>query len=323
MANRKLLFTARDPETGPPVPDAEELVFGASASSDDAQQGQLVGRLPRFAEGGSIPLGQITSTGLFIPPPAGVHREIPGEPVPNYPNFTSRIADTTSDGIIRVALNGPAQHLPVLPAWIVVAPGDYSPDVDPKPEKFESLPVTLKDILGVSGATAGNIHNETAQRLDEMAIQPCSGDWAPGFETSMGRRSEVPDIKALFYSSQTDALIHAGEMRIRPKASPVETGAIPGQLTSGLCSPWQTDFTACTGYWAEDLPTLAFLDEANQTPVRVYRKEYSNFSASAPKLTNGDDFERHQDKIGVVRLVNGRQIETERDPGDDIVDPVG
>ena len=50
---------------------------------------------------------------------------------------------------------------------------------------------------------------------------------------------------------------------------------------------------------------------------------YSNFSASAPKLTNGDDFERHQDKIGVVRLVNGRQIETERDPGDDIIDPVG
>jgi hypothetical protein len=320
VANRKCLYTARNPEGGPPLPDAEERAFGASASSDDAQQGRLVGRLPGFAEGEAVPLGQITSNGVFIPPRAGVFREIPGDPVPNYPDFTPRIADSTSDGIIRVALDGPAQNIPVLPAWIVVAPGDYSPDVDPQPVESESLPIKLKAVLGSSGATAGNIHNETARRLDEMAIQPCTADWSPGFETSMGGRSEVPDIKALFYSSQTDPLIHAGEMRIRPKGSPADTGAIPGQLTSGLCSPWQTDFTACIGYWSEDLPTTAFLDEATQTPVRVYRKEYSNFSASAPRLTSGDDFERHQDKIGIVRIVNSRQIETERNPGDDIVD---
>jgi hypothetical protein len=320
VANRKLRFTALDPDTGPPQPDADQRLFGATASSDDAQQGKLVGKLPAFAEGQSIPLGQITSTGLFIPPKAGVFRETAGMAVPDYPDFTFGIADTTSDGSIRVALDGPAQNIPVLPAWIIVAPGDYSPDVDSEPVPSESLLVLLREKLGSSAGTAVNIHNETARRLDEAAIQPCSADWLPGFETSMGSRSEVPDIKALFYSSQTDPAIHAGEMRIKPKEGGSGTGAIPGQLTSGLCSPWQTDFTACIGYWAENLPLTAFLDEDNQVSVRVYRKQYSNFSASAPRLRHGDDFERHQDEIGVVRLINGKPIETERKPGDDIID---
>ena len=316
VANRKLRFTAL--QNSQPNPD--ERLFGASASSDDAQQGKLTGKLPTFAEGQSISLGQITSTGLFMPPKAGVFRETAGTPVPNFPSHTFRIADSTSDGIIRVALDGAAQNIPVLPAWIVVAPGDYSPDVDSEPIPSESLLVKLRQELGSAAGTSVNIHNETARRLDEMAIQPCTADWHPGFETSMGSRSEVPDIKAMFFSSQTDPLIHAGEMRIKPKASATGTGAVPGQLTSGLCSPWQTDFTACIGFWAEDLPTDAFLDEANQTSVFIYRKKYSDFDGSGESLSDGDDFERHQDKVGVVRLVNGRPIETERNPGDDIID---
>jgi len=316
VANRKLRFTAL--QNSQPNPD--ERLFGASASSDDAQQGKLTGKLPGFAEGQSIPLGQITPTGLFIPPKAGVFRETAGAPVPNFPRHTFQIADTTSDGIVRVALDGPAQSVPVLPAWIIVAPGDYSPDVDPEPNVSNSLLVKLRAELGSAAGTSVNIHNETARRLDEMAVLPCTSDWLPGFETSMGFRSEVPDIKALFYNSQTDPLIHAGELRVKPKASATETGAVPGQLTSGLCSPWQTDFTACIGHWAEDLPLEAFLDEANQTRVEIYRKKYSDFGGSSGTLSDGDDFERHQDKIGVVRVVNGRPIETERNPGDDIVD---
>jgi hypothetical protein len=318
VANRKCRYTAR--EQG--LPDADQRAFGASASSDDAQQGRLTGKLPGFAEGAAIPMGQITSTGLFIPPKAGVFREVPGTPVPDYPNFTARIADSSCDGVIRVKLDGAAAQVPVLPAWIIVAPGDYSPDVDPEPVPGESLLTRLKGLLGSGGGGAsGNDHNLTARTIDEMAIRPATSDWAPGFETSFGSRSEVTNIRALFYNSQTDPLIQSGEMRIRPKAGPTETGAIPGQLSSGLCSPWQTDFTACIGYWSENLPTTAFLDEDNQMPVRLYRKPYSNFSPSAPRLTKGDDFERHQDKIGITRTANGRLIETERGPGDDIVDP--
>jgi hypothetical protein len=318
VANRKLRLTAMESDHN--LPDAERRVFGAKASSNDAQQGRLVTALPGFAEGSEIPLGQITSTGLFIPPKAGVYREVVGAVVPNYPDFTPHIADTTSDGVIRVVLDGAAKAIPVLPAWIVVSPGDYSPDVNPEPVVSESLLVHLKSLLGSNGGAVGTPHNETARKLDELAIQPTSADWAPGFETSLGERSEVPDIKALFYNSQLDTLVGAGEMRVRPRATPNDRGAIPGQLTSGLCSPWQTDFTACIGYWSENLPLTAFLDEADQTPVRIYRKKYDNLSPSAPRLRNGDDFERHQDKIGIARMRNSKLVETEREKGDDIVD---
>ena len=107
-------------------------------------------------------------------------------------------------------------------------------------------------------------------------------------------------------------------MRVCYKEAAADPGAVRGQLTSGLCSPWQTDFTACVGYWTEHLPTQAFLDEQDQASVRVYRKIYADRSATADTLKKGDDFERHQDKVGVVRMKIGRPIETERDPGDDI-----
>jgi hypothetical protein len=95
---------------------------------------------------------------------------------------------------------------------------------------------------------------------------------------------------------------------------------VPGQLTSGLCSTWQGDFTACVGYWVENLPPEAYLDENSSVSVQVFRKRYSDISGSGPALLTGDDFERHVDEVGVVRMVNGKQLETERDPGDDIVD---
>ncbi len=107
-------------------------------------------------------------------------------------------------------------------------------------------------------------------------------------------------------------------MRVRPKPAPNDKGALPGQLTSGLCSPWQTDFTACVGYWSENLPRIAYLDEATNTRVSVYRKSYADQTPGAPRLRVGDDFEQHQDEIGVVRLRNAKEVETERGPGDDI-----
>ena len=36
------------------------------------------------------------------------------------------------------------------------------------------------------------------------------------------------------------------------------------------------------------------------------------------RLTNGDDYVLHQDKVGVNRLINGKLVETERGPADDI-----
>ncbi len=316
VANRKLEFTASQPGG---IGGGAQRVFGATASSDDASGGKLVGELPAFAEGQAIPLGQITSEGVFIPPKGGVFRETPGTPVPDFPMHTARIADSTSDGVVRVKLNGAAAALPVVPAWIVVAPQDFSPDVDPEPVRLESLLVRLKEDIATDAGSTGSIHNEAARRIDELSIKPATGDFNPGFEVSFGARSNVANVKALFYDSNSDPLIDPREMRVREKSGTSPGGAVPGQLTSGLCSPWQTDFTACIGYWSENLPTEAYLDEDTNTFVSVYRRSYANTDPfTDDRLTSGDDFTDHQDKIGIVREQNGKQVETERQPGDDI-----
>jgi hypothetical protein len=202
-----------------------------------------------------------------------------------------------------------------------VAPGDYSPDVDPEPIRRQSLLIRLQaDIVGATEDGPGTIHNQVARELDEAALRPCTGDFAPGFEVSFGGRGEVTDIHALFYRSGRDEFIDPREIRVRYRDAGEGPGAVLGQLTSGLCSPWQTDFTACVGYWISTLPESAFLDEDDLVEVNVYRKEYADTNRLPETLTDGDDFERHQDKVGIVRRRNGRPIETERGPGDNIVD---
>jgi hypothetical protein len=312
VANRKIARLE-----GTPL-DGTDFVISAAASSDDANGGTLVGSLPEFDEGAEIPLGQITATGLFIPPKAGVFRKTAGEPVPPYPALSRTVADTTCDGSVSVRLVKDGQELPVLPACIFVAPQDFSPDVNPP----LNLGDFLRDELQISpSAPPGNLHNQTARALDEAALKPATQDFDPGFEVCFAdSRSEVIDVKSVFYNSSQDPRIDPREMRVRYKSAAGDQGAVLGQLTSGLCSPWQGDFTACVGYWSEHLPTQAYLDEASSTPVQVFRKEYANQSSSAPVLKTGNDFTRHVDEIGVVRLIDSKRVETERNPGDDIVD---
>lgn len=323
LANRKIPYTEHTEGGAPPPPlEGASDVVHASASSDDANGGVLTGSLPGFAEGATIPLGQITPDGVFIPPVAGVHRKTAGLSVPNYPNFTFEIADTTSDGPIQCRLDGLPSPLPVLPASVIVGPGDYSPDVDPPPNRGDSLLTRLQeDIAPFPPASGGTIHNDTARELDYAALRSCTGDFAPGFEVSFGGRGEISDLRDVFYRPGTDAHIAPSEIRVKYRQAPGGDGAVHGQLTSGLCSPWQTDFTACVGYWNTTLPTRALLDEDPTTQVRIYRKQYDDHRGFIPpsdRLSDGDDFEQHQDKVGVVRIISGQQVETERDAGDDI-----
>ena len=88
-----------------------------------------------FAGIGEIPMGTITGEGLFVPPIADV---FPKEIVPGLPNIGDvhadlgdGRADNTSDGAITATLkttDGNEVETKVLPAWIVVAPPDFSPD---------------------------------------------------------------------------------------------------------------------------------------------------------------------------------------------------
>lgn len=309
VSNRKVARLEGTPLSG------TEFVISAQASSDDANSGELIGSLPQFAEGGAIHLGQIMPNGLFIPPKGGVYRRSPGDPVEPFPALSKKVADTTCDGSVTVRLTHHGGNLEVLPACIVVAPQDFSPDTN------ESLTLYdwLKNELQIPTMGGGTIHNQTARALDEAALKPATPDFSPGFEVDLGsHRSEVVDLKSIFYQSSQNPHVDPREIRVRYKLSPADQGAVQGQLTSGLCSTWQGDFVACVDYWAEHLPGEAYLDEDTQTAVRVFRRQYANNSPDAPALHTGDDYEQHVDKMGVVRFMNGKKVETERGPGDDV-----
>lgn len=316
VANRKIAYVE-----GKPLSDTSSTIL-ASASSDDASAGSLVGKLEGFEEGAAIPMGQITAEGMFIPPLARVfRRSLPGVPIPPYPQHTKLIADNTSDGSVAVTLSGPAASIPVLSACILVAPGDYAPDSFPAESPSESLVHCLRQELGIPMTYGGNPHNLAAERIDVEALRPATGDFAPGFEVSFGTsRGEVRQIVPLFLSAAVNPLVDPREMRIAYNDAPAAFGAVRGQLTSGLCSPWQTDFTACVSYWTENLPEIAYLDEDQNQLVSVYRREYADYDPvdMDGRLYRGDDFDLHQDKVGVVRIINGKEVETERDAGDDI-----
>jgi L-Lysine epsilon oxidase N-terminal len=309
VANRKVAKWEGTPLSG------TEFVISAEASSDDANAGQLVGSLPQFEEGAAIPLGQIMPNGLFIPPKGGVYRRTQGDPVEPYPATSTKVADTSCDGSVMVRLTHCGQELPVLPACIVVAPQDFSPDTQ------ESLTLYdwLKEELQIQITGQGTINNLTARAIDEAALKSGTPDFNPGVEVDLGSgRSEVVDLKSIFYQSALDPLVDPREIRVRYKSSPTDRGAVPGQLTSGLCSTWQGDYMACIGYWTEHLPPEAYLDEDEQTAVMVFRKQYSDTSPGAETLSTGDEIEQYIDKMGVVRFMNGKKVETERGPGDDV-----
>jgi hypothetical protein len=309
VANRKVARLEGTSLTG------TAFVVSAEATSNDANGGKLVGSLPAFAEGAAIPLGQITGGGLFIPPKGGVYRKTAGVPIKPYPALSKEHADTTCDGSVSVRLTKGRRQFDVLPACIVVAPQDFSPDTNEQ--------VTLYDFLRAQlhippGPGPGTIHNDTARRIDAEALNPGTSDFNPGVEVSFGSRGEVTNLPALFYQAAQDPRIDPREIRVRYRAAPTDAGAVTGQLTSGLCSTWQGDYTACKGYWVEHLPIEVYLDEDTSTSVSLFRRKYADTGLGVTELTTGDDFNDHVDQIGVARLRNAKKVETERDPGDDI-----
>jgi hypothetical protein len=312
VGNRKIARQKGTPLSG------SAFVISAEASSGDANAGQLTGSLPGFDEGAAIPLGQITATGLFIPPKARAFRMHAGDALPGYPG-SDKVVDSSCDGVITVHLTQAGQNLDVIPACIAVSPQDYSPET--------SEPTSLVDFfkreLGISSsAPRGNLHNQAARALDELALTSTTEDFSPGVEMCfVDDTTEVADVKSVFYLNSQDPRIDPRESRVRYKTSLSDTGpgAVLGQLTSGLCSPWQSDYAACIGYWAEHLPTKAYLDEETSTLVNLFRKKYADTSSSADTLSGEPDgIDRHLDKVGVVRLQSGKKVETERGPGDDL-----
>jgi hypothetical protein len=315
VGNRKIARQHGTPLSG------SAFVISAQASSDDANAGQLTGSLPGFDEAAEVPLGQITATGLFIPPKARAFRAHAGDALPSYPG-SPKVADNSCDGVITVQLTKAGQNFDVLPACIVVCPQDYSPETS---ESTSLVDFFKRELQISSSAPVGNLHNQAAKALDELALQSSTERFSPGVEMSFEEDTEVTSVKSVFYLNSQDPRIDPRESRVRYKTSLGDTGpgAVPGQLTSGLCSPWQSDYSACIGFWAEHVPPRAYLDEETSTQVSFFRKKYSDTSSGAATLASDPDaIDRYIDQAGVVRLQSGKKVETERDPGDDMHDIV-
>jgi len=309
VANRKIANQLQQPLAGAPS------AISAEASSD-TKGGRLTGSLPGFDEGGTIPLGQITADGVFIPPKTGVFRKTAGADVPPFPG-SAAVVDNTCDGMVTVRLMKAGKPLDVLPACIVVCAHDFSPDVNAD----RTLLDYLKEKLQISPtASPGNLHNQAARALDEAALEPGTPRFFPGIEVSLEENTEVHDVKGVFYQNSQDPRIDPREMRVRYKSTPADQGAVPGQLTSGLCSPWQSDYIACVAFWTDHLPAEVFQGVSSSGSVMLFRKKASDTSPSAETLTTGNDFLK-VDQIGVARMRSGKLVETERtgDIGDGTV----
>lgn len=313
VANRKTVRARND----------EQYAIEAEAASD-ADNGLLIGSLRHFQNADRVELGQITPTGLFIPPKAQIFRVSPDAP-PHTGSaiFTDPdVSDNSCDGIVTVELfdeaNGTQIDIPILGSWILVTPPDFAPDTDDDEvtvfgHERTTLEMWLNDRLLLPDLPLTNPLNQTARELDRDIRRRCTGDFAPGIEASMSRfESNIAELRARIYSQLETK--NPEEVRFKPKSGN-SAGTIPGELTAGLCSPWQLDFAICTcSFWAAQRPDTAFRDTTTDVELGWLRKKVADINGGVfGELETTEDFIEHVYKLGVLREQNGRVIETERD----------
>lgn len=287
------------------------FVISATARSDQ-DGGRLVGRCGDFAGAGqAIELGAISPEGVFTPPIAAVHSRVAGAQVPTSGMFNKEFTDNTSDGVVSVLLkdlaNNHALNLPSYDAWIVVGPPDFAPDYDDV--DTNNLEVYLTELLSLPSAPLATALNLQARALDRDVLRRGTASFSPGIEIA-GPQGAVD--AEMFHDSTT--LGDPDEVRIRPGSSLGGPGTLPGELTIGLCSPWQFDFRACTcNWWPNHRPDIAFQGGAGGPEVNWTRRTAADASPAAPKLKTNEDFIRHVDELGIIRSVGGARVERERD----------
>lgn len=303
VANRKLLNFGK--RKGTPLP-----AIAAAGSATGSEKAELKGNNPWDASK-KITLGFITGQGLFIPGYGGVARKDPQSTIAPYPadqDTNLDCADSTADGSISVTLDGTG--IPVIPACVVCAPQEHSPDVnagDPALLAGNVLPeqifgnnadwtTGMKELLGITGDPPSN----TGTKMDAAIIATTNGEYNPGMEMSFDfTRTEFkrPDLPKLFFKRGTN-FIWTDEIRPKYKTAATEPdGALPGQLTSGLCSTWQGDLSACLEYWTAEFPQGVL---SNDQARFLFREACD----SDEQISEPEKINELADQMGVARNVS-------------------
>ncbi|NER97483.1 MAG: hypothetical protein F6J86_27150 [Symploca sp. SIO1B1] len=288
-------------------------VVEAHASANSGETKRLEGDNP-WRPDNKVWLGNINGNGLFIPPKGGVYRETENNEIPAYGAHEqdNGVLDTTSDGSINVTLEG--TELPVVPACVIVAPQQHSPDVNPGDiDTGNNLDFvrTTRNLLSIP--EDAELDGE-GYAMDLAMMKTINAEYSPGMEVSLRTTDALPNPSNAFYPRGQQNI---GENEIRPS---YEAGfADYGALTAGLCSTWQTDLNACLNWWTAEFPDK--LQFANTPEERfLSRKE---FGVEGPQMKNNEDLNAYIDMMGIGRDLENDPFflyETERDSDDNAPD---
>ncbi len=192
----------------------------------------------------------------------------------------------------------------------LIAPADFAPDqTDPEvyPGRQHLYDWFLQQVGG-QNVTPVNPVNAAARELDRQALERCTTDFNPGLEFSP---LAFPTIASIFFPAAEVG--DGNELRVLLRESPLSPGASPGEMTMGLCSPWQFDFLACTcSFWAAQRPDSAFKDEHAAPKVKWLRKRVEDTSTTPVSIGTNAELIQHVDKLGVLRVRSQQVVESER-----------
>ena len=290
-------------------------VVEAEALANSGESKRLDGNNPW--RDGKVWLGDITGDGLFIPPKGGAYRKTKNTTIPPYErdgiyyyNRDNDILDTTSDGSISVKLDG-AGNLPILPACVIVAPQQHSPDVNPgdiNNSRNRDFVRETRELLNIpENATLRG----SGYDMDLAMMRTINAEYSPGMEVCLNPGDALPEPENAFYPRGQQ---HIDENEIRPS---YEAGnADHGALTAGLCSAWQTDLNACLNWWTAEFPNELAYDEDPDTRKLARKK----FAASGPQMDDPEDLNAYIDMMGIGRDLDDDPFflyGTERDSNDD------
>jgi hypothetical protein len=284
VANRKLNVWSQ----------GQTPVVAAQASAATGETKRLEGDNPWRQ--GKVWLGDITGSGVFIPPKGGVYRKTQNTVIPPYGSHRSDngVLDTTSDGSISVSLAG-ANNAPVVPACVIVAPQDHSPDVNPEHiNNIRNLDF-VKETRQLLNIPRNATLTGVGYGMDIVMMKTMNAEYSPGMEICLDGDVALPNPANAFYPRGQQ---HIDRHEIRPNYGVAKHG----QLTAGLCSAWQTDLNACLNYWTSTYPNEVEYSAAPQTRTLARQQ----FASAGPQMSNPEWLNVYIDMMEI-----GRDVESD------------